>query len=131
MKNTAIFEMLLFIVLPYLVFKMQQPTQKEVAKRKAVTAACTEELQAALGREPEQGEISRAVADRYQAEYDAYWAAKTARKAERKAAKAERKAERKAAKADAKVNQEILSNSRAMRREWNKIFRQLGVRDHY
>jgi len=33
---------------------------------KAVTAARTEELQAALGREPEQGEISRAVADRYQ-----------------------------------------------------------------
>jgi len=76
MKNTAIFEMLIFIVLPYLVFKMQQPTQKEVAKRKAVTAACTEELQAALGREPEQGEISRAVADRYQAEYEAYWAEK-------------------------------------------------------
>jgi len=99
MENTAIFEMLLFgIVLPYTVFKLQQPDPKDVAKRKAVTAACTEELQAALGREPEQGEISRAVADRYQAEYDAYWEAKAAQKAERKAAKAERKADRKAAK---------------------------------
>lgn len=65
MKNTEIFEMLLFgIVLPYMVFKMQQPDPKDVEKRKAVTAACTQELQAALGREPEQSEISRAVADR-------------------------------------------------------------------
>jgi len=63
MKNTEIFEMLLFgIVLPYMVLKMQQPDPKDVEKRKAVTAACTQELQAALGREPEQSEISRASA---------------------------------------------------------------------
>lgn len=99
MQNAVIFEMLLFgIVLPYVVFKIQQPNPKDVAKRKAVTAACTQELQAALGREPKQSEISQAVADRYQAEYDAHREAKTVRKAERKAAKAERKAKRKAAK---------------------------------
>lgn len=161
MENTAIFEMLLFgIVLPYTIFKMQQPNPKEVEKRKAVTAACTEELRATLGREPEQSEISRMVSDRYQAEYEAYWAEKTAAKAERKAAKAERKAERKAAKADAKANKEAraamlredaarwreydaqkaakeaaqaeyLRDSRAIRREWNKIFRQLGIKNHY
>lgn len=154
MENTAIFEMLLFgIVLPYTIFKMQQPNPKEVEKRKAVTAACTEELRATLGREPEQSEISRMVSDRYQAEYEAYWAEKTA-------AKAERKAERKAAKADAKANKEAraamlredaarwreydaqkaakeaaqaeyLRDSRAIRREWNKIFRQLGIKNHY
>jgi len=92
MPNTAIFEMLLFIVLPYLVFKMQQPNPKDVAKREAVTAACTDDLRRNLGREPKYSEIQQAIGERYQAEADAQREAKTARKAERKAAKADAKA---------------------------------------
>jgi len=74
--------------MPYILFKMQRPDPVAAAKRKAVTAACTEELRKVLGRAPAHNEVLQAVEDHYQAEYRAYREAKAERKANRKAAKA-------------------------------------------
>jgi len=81
-------EMLFLIALTYVIFKMQQTSPKDAAKREALTAACTDDLRRNLGREPKYSEIQQAVLERYQAEADAQREAKAARKAERKAAKA-------------------------------------------